>query len=155
MTINTKNRYQIIPITTMIQLQQAHKIRIRVFVDEQHAPREGEIDAKDPTCTHWLAIDTTTTPFTPLGTIRLVPIDAKECALGRLCLDKPARGLGIGRLLVETMLQSAKEKRYTKVSMHAQTDKMGFYLKCGFIHLVELGDFMEDGIPHVYMAMNL
>ena len=64
------DRFAIDLITTPQHLALAHQVRLRVFVDEQHAPLESEIDEKDPLCTHWLLMDRQDNK--PAGTIRIL-----------------------------------------------------------------------------------
>ena len=70
--------------------------------------------------------------------------------MGRLCLDKEYRGLGLGKRLVQAMEGGARQKGYEKISMHAQKVKIPFYQRCGY-QVQDLPEFWEDGILHVHM----
>ena len=63
-------------------------------------------------------------------------------------------GKGTGRILLEESLQAIKEKLPCDlIYIEAQTHAVGFYEKFGF--LVTSGEFMEEGILHVAMELNV
>ncbi len=77
-------------------------------------------------------------------------------SLGRLCCLKPFRGQGIGKLLLEKMMSTAKRLGANKLILHSQADKVGFYTKNGFTVIQHEGKdwcFDEDGQPHVGMHL--
>lgn len=71
--------------------------------------------------------------------------------LGRLAVDLSARGLGLGRMLVETLENDAKSLNISTIDVHAQVDKRAFYERLGY-HVTDETVFIEDGIDHVKMA---
>jgi predicted GNAT family N-acyltransferase len=76
--------------------------------------------------------------------------------LGRLAVLSSARGLQIGRLLVEAFVDYCKKNSYNTIVLHSQYPRRGFYEKTGF--KIEHGDdkiFDEAGTPHVRMWMRL
>ncbi len=63
-------------------------------------------------------------------------------------------GTGLGRKLMETSIQAIKEKTNgTKIFMEAQKYATAFYEKFGFKVISD--EFLEDGIPHVAMELEL
>jgi predicted GNAT family N-acyltransferase len=91
----------------------------------------------------------------PLGTIRLYRLPNTSIGkLGRLAVDLSARGLGLGRKLVETMEEDAKQSGITFIDVHSQVDKRTFYEKLGY-HVVDDEVFVEDGIDHIKMGKSL
>ena len=71
-----------------------------------------------------------------------------EVSVGRVISLK--RGLGLGKTLMQTGLQVAKEKFGAKVvKVGAQVQAKGFYESVGFRQVSE--EYDEDGIPHIYM----
>lgn len=152
MTSNNSNLPQdfaVCKIDNHEQLQNAHRLRIKVFVDEQGAPPESEIDAIDADCTHWMLLYLSTKQI--IGTIRLVPISQDTCALGRLCLLKEYRGRGLAGLLIAEMEREAWAQQYSTIQVHAQTVRVPFYLRAGY-QLLDLPEFIEDLIPHKHMT---
>jgi predicted GNAT family N-acyltransferase len=121
-------------------------IRESVFICEQGVPPELEWDELDDACFHLLAINSA---GKPMGTARLSP----EGRIGRMAVLKEWRGKGIGRALMERLVAEAQKTQMHQVTLHAQTQAVDFYQKFGFRVLGE--EFMEAGIPHVRMILQL
>ena len=68
----------------------------------------------------------------PVGTIRIVEWENGVAQLGRLAVISEARGMSLGRKLVNVFLQEAKKRGFTSAFLEGQVDKRGFYEKCGF-----------------------
>ncbi|KAI9360252.1 acyl-CoA N-acyltransferase [Pilaira anomala] len=146
--------------TTPEEREQALKIRISVFVEEQDFTIETEIDGNDDICQHWVAYCDKETESgaiekqVPVGTIRLYPQPGQIAKLSRFAVIPEARGLKIGQELVKTLIQYCKENNYPTIVLSSKVPKSGFYAKMGFA--VEEGDsdtFDEDGFPHIRMWM--
>lgn len=112
----------------------------------------------DPKCVHWLAtaLDSPQRRSRlPLGTIRLYHVPNTSIGkLGRLAVDLSARGLGLGRKLVEAMEEEALKLDINFIECHSQLDKRPFYEKLGY-HVVDGNIFIEDGIDHIKMGKSL
>lgn len=103
----------------------------------------------DPDCIHWLLMDEK--EHQPIGTVRLYPPTGK---VGRLALLPPARGKGLGKKLLLTLEEKAKDLGVEKLKLHAQVDAETFYKKCGF-ETQDPNIFYEENIPHVLMTKRL
>jgi len=128
----------------------------KVFVDEQAVPEELEYDEFDLAADHFLAL----ADGVPAGAGRLVfahsaLLQGEKAigVLGRLAVGKAARGMGLGRLLVQAIEQRAAERGLTVVELHAQTHACGFYQQLGYAAHGDL--FSEAGIEHVSMRKEL
>ena len=74
--------------------------------------------------------------------------------LGRLAILSDARGLSIGRKLVNTMLEYAKAQGVKSIFLEAQVDKRGFYEKVGFVlEEAHKESYLLVGCPHYKMWM--
>jgi len=124
----------------------ARPVREKVFVDEQKVPRELEWDEWDERCDHAIACDA---DGRAVGTARLTP----DGRLGRMAVLRECRGLGAGAALLEALLVRAREMSLTRVTLHAQTHAAGFYRRFGFSE--RGGEFLEAGIPHFEMVLEL
>ncbi|SAM02660.1 hypothetical protein [Absidia glauca] len=137
----------------------AMQVRIIVFVDEQKYTLESETDDEyNDKSDVWLALcdrildDGTIESGVPVGTVRLIAASETVGKLGRLAVISDARGLSLGKKLVQLVIHDAADRGMDSIIIHAQYDKQGFYEKLGFV--VEKGDeetFLEDGTPHLRM----
>lgn len=116
-------------------------IRYQVFVEEQHVPEELEWDEFDNTSIHFLAFCRNL----PVATARLKP----DGQIGRMAVLSEFRNYGIGSQLLKFVLETAIDKKFQSVYLHAQTQVTGFYKKYGFTEKGRI--FMEANIPHQTM----
>jgi predicted GNAT family N-acyltransferase len=124
----------------------ARPVRERVFIEEQQVPRELEWDEWDETSDHAVAFDAR---GNPIGTARLLP----DGRIGRMAVLKDWRRQGVGAGLLGAILDRARSRSLARVTLHAQTQAAGFYRRFGFSE--RGGEFVEAGIPHVEMTLEL
>jgi predicted GNAT family N-acyltransferase len=118
-------------------------IRGQVFRDEQKVPADIEQDGKDEDATHFLL----TREAVPLGCGRMLP-DGK---IGRMAILQQHRGQGLGRQLLDFIVEQARHQGMKRLYLHAQTHALHFYHGAGF---TPFGDeFEEAGIPHSSMEL--
>lgn len=135
-------------ITTTEELQVAFEIRKEVFVNEQGVPLEDEYDQFDTLngqCEHVLVYSNEQ----PVGTGRIREVEGLG-KLERICILKPYRSLGFGKVIIHALEEIALKQGISKVKLHGQTHAEGFYEKLGYHTASDI--FMEDGIPHVLMV---
>lgn len=125
---------------------EARHIRELVFVREQGVPLELEMDEQDVRCDHALAY---AAEGAAVGTGRLLP----DGHIGRMAVLKQWRGEGVGALVLQALIERARERGHASVGLNAQTYAAGFYRRFGFE--VSGAEFMEAGIPHVAMRRDL
>lgn len=135
------------PITVILvkwQDKQADIFYVRktVFVDEQKVPLEIEMDEYDPQCRHVLAYNNNNHP---IGTGRIDP----KGKIGRMAVLPQYRGKGIGKRILETLIQYGRDNGLGQFYLSAQLHAVGFYEKSGFMRYGE--EFEEAGIMHVMM----
>jgi predicted GNAT family N-acyltransferase len=122
---------------------QARQVRDTVFVDEQDVPRELEMDEHDASSRHVVARDA---DGEAIGTGRLLA----DGHIGRMAVLADWRGKGVGRALLERLLEEAAQRQLRHLALHAQTQASGFYRRFDFVE--EGPEFMEAGIPHRTMV---
>ena len=120
-------------------------IRRQVFIEEQSVPEELEWDGLDADAVHLLA----RVNGQAVGTARMLA----DGHIGRMSVLKAFRGQGIGRQLINRLLELAAEHGLQAVNLDAQTHALGFYERQGFIAEGEV--FMDAGIPHRHMRKRL
>jgi predicted GNAT family N-acyltransferase len=124
----------------------ARPVREAVFVVEQAVPVELEWDEHDASCRHAVALDAA---GEAVGTARLLP----EGRIGRMAVRRAWRGKGVGAALMRALLDEALHSGMTRLVLHAQTHAAGFYRRFGFS--ARGGEFVEAGIPHLEMTLEL
>lgn len=83
------------------------------------------------------------------------PLEMVFC-IGRVACLKAFRGHGIGKLILDKAMSTAKRLGANKLVLHAQADKVGFYKRAGFDVIQSDGKdwcFDEDKHPHVGMQL--
>jgi predicted GNAT family N-acyltransferase len=123
----------------------AAPIRFTVFVEEQGVPADIELDEHDPACVHAVAFD----GERAVGTGRLLP----DGHIGRMAVLKEARNRGVGALLLNELLEKAKEQGFAEVALSAQIHAARFYRRHGFVE--EGPEYVEAGIRHQAMRRKL
>lgn len=131
------------------ELYEILKLRVDVFVVEQNCPYP-ELDGMDYDALH--------IQFREEGKLVaycrvLPPGKYEEPSIGRVIVDASKRGSGLANELMELAVTEAV-KRYSEqpIRLCAQAHLQTFYGRFGFETVSE--EFLEDGIPHVYMIRN-
>lgn len=146
---NSLKNLEILLVDWVKASKEAFFIRKAVFIDEQRVPEELELDADDLQAIHVLAkIDGLS-----VGTARLVAISKDQAQIGRMAVLDQYRGQGIGRQILEKLIQFAQEKGFTSLFLHSQVNAIPFYEKMGFKADGDIYD--EAGIPHRNMMLVL
>lgn len=139
---------EIVVAETKELYEQCLDIRKRVFVEEQNVPLDREIDEHEDFATHILLRDDT-----PLGTVRYRPLSKETVKVERMAVMPEARGLKLGRKLMDFVHEHAKHYGYEKARLGAQTHATSFYEKLGY--KIVSDEFEDAGIPHVYMEREI
>jgi predicted GNAT family N-acyltransferase len=140
------------------RLADALAIRLRVFVLEQNVPFDEEVDIYDarPGTVHALAyardVDADAEPR-PLGTGRLYAHEDGSARIGRMAVERSARGTGVGAAILTALLEEARVRGFTRATLFAQVAAVGFYARAGFERRGEI--FLDGGIDHVLMECSL
>lgn len=128
----------------------AGDIRARVFIEEQGIPQELEWDEEDATAVHAVAYNP---QGRPVATGRLLRGGPGLAKIGRVAVLAPARRTGVGRQVMQALMDAASARGDHEVVLHAQRSAEDFYQRLGFT--VRGEPFDEVGIPHVEMAAAL
>lgn len=131
------------------ELFEIYKLRVSVFVVEQECAYQ-EVDDADRVAYHVCLRDEGGIE----GYLRVLPQGAvfDTVSLGRVIAVK--RRCGIGSRILSEGIRVAKEKFNAKcVTIEAQVYARGLYEKAGFVQSSD--EFLEDGIPHIKMTLQL
>ena len=108
-------------------------------------PEELEIDGLDDEAKHVLAyLDNEA-----IGTGRIL----SDGHIGRIAVLKQHRGLGIGKIMMQSLMQWAEEAKLEKLWLSSQWHAHGFYLDLGFQCEGEI--YQEAGIDHIKMSKKI
>ena len=139
----------------------AYALRHEVFVVGQDVPAELERDELDATAQHAVALDDDRTVGTGrlvdgrIGEdLRLVPgTPGTVGTIGRMAVAKDVRGAGVGRALLDVLVERARALGLPVVELHAQLHAKAFYERAGFEPFGEV--YLEAGIEHLGMRKEL
>ena len=120
-------------------------VRGIVFCGEQQVPYSIEWDEDEASSLHVLG----QVGDEPVAAGRIRCLDG-YAKLERIAVRTEYRGRGYGHSLTDFMIQTAKEKGFSKCMGHAQAHLKEFYAKHGFEAQGDI--FVEAGIDHVLMV---
>ena len=128
--------------TTNKDKERCFSVRREVFVKEQNISEKIEFDDTNFNATNFIA----TFKNKSIGTARYRFTD-QGVKLERFAVLKSFRNLGVGKKLVDYILNIVKNEKF--IYLHAQESVVEFYLKLGFIKIGS--PFFEAEIPHQKM----
>ena len=123
----------------------AKLIREQVFIQEQGIAPEDEWDDLDATVLYFIVYDREQ----PIATARLLP----QHSVGRVAVLMPYRKQGIGKILMEHIIEYARQQNLPYLKLSAQTYVTAFYEALGFV--VQGEEYLDCGIPHIDMTLEL
>ncbi|MBR0555440.1 GNAT family N-acetyltransferase [Ciceribacter sp. L1K23] len=129
-----------------VELYEMLKLRVDVFVVEQHCPYP-ELDGNDPDCLHLRLFDGDAL----VACARLWrPTPDHHPRIGRVAVAPEHRGKRLGDALMREAIAEV-EKRHPgePIEISAQSHLRKFYGSLGFQPISE--EYLEDDIPHVDM----
>ena len=119
-------------------------VRRAVFVEEQNVPESIDFDGSDVDFIHVLATDKN---GLPVGTARI----NRKGRIGRMAVLKKYRRQGIGRKMIQVLMDYGRKNAITDFHVSSQVTAVGFYEKMGFELFGE--EFLEAGIKHINMKL--
>ena len=125
----------------------ASQVRAEVFEQEQRIALALARDQADDSAVHALARNRM---GLPVATGRLLQPGPGVSRVGRLAVLRGVRGAGIGRDVLQALMQTAAERGDHEVRLQAQASAQGFYARLGFV--VDGEPFEEAGIAHIEMV---
>lgn len=122
----------------------AYKVRVSVFVDEQGF--RDEFDEIDGYAYHVAAYDGDKV----IGCGRFfAESDEKEYHIGRIAVLSEYRGMDIGSAVMAEIERYCAELGVESVVLSAQRRARGFYEKLGYTAFGE--EYLDEGYPHISM----
>jgi len=131
------------------ELFEIYKLRVSVFIVEQSCPYQ-DIDDADKSAYHvWLRDEDGIEAYA-----RVLPagVAFPTAAFGRVIAMK--RRCGLGTKIVAAAIETARDKLGADmITIEAQVYARSLYENLGFRQTSE--EFLEDGIPHIQMQLEL
>ncbi len=140
-----ESKYQIQSGSWTELASHAKFVRTAVFIQEQNIPEHEEWDEQDASSLHFIVYDQNQ----PIATARLL----KNNSIGRVAVLEPYRGKGIGQILMQQIIQVAKDQKCSQLKLSAQVYATKFYENLGFQSQSE--EYLDCEIPHIDMTMFL
>lgn len=135
-------------ISSLSEFIEAIRIRVDVFIIEQKCRPGWEPDNEDKVADHYVAILNDEI----VATARVREINKKEYKIERMAVKKVFRNKGIGKGLVNYVVNEIVKNNHGKIWLQAQVQAQQFYEKCGFRAISEKYDLYNLNIPHVDMV---
>jgi len=124
----------------------AGALREQVFLPEKGVSQADEWDGRDADALHVVAYNRL---GQPVATARLLP----TAHIGRMAVTRVLRGSGLGRQVLDILLQTAAARGATQAVLYAQCSAQDFYAQAGFS---PCGSVFDDaGLPHIKMTKSL
>jgi predicted GNAT family N-acyltransferase len=123
----------------------AKLIREQVFIQEQGIAPEDEWDDLDATVLHFIVYDCER----PIATARLLP----QHSVGRVAVLLSYRKQGVGKILMQHIIDYARQQNLPYLKLSAQTYVTAFYEALDFV--VQGEEYLDCGIPHINMILEL
>ncbi|MDO6612623.1 GNAT family N-acetyltransferase [Shewanella sp. 1_MG-2023] len=136
------------------ELYEVLKLRVDVFVVEQNCPYP-ELDNKDRLAEtlHLLGINQQG-ELIAYTRILAAGVSYPQASIGRVIIAEQGRGKGIAHALMQRSIDVVKTQwPQTSIQIGAQQHLSDFYQQQGFTVNSEM--YLEDGIPHIDMLLNL
>ncbi len=132
---------------TIRELYEILKARAEIFVVEQNCVYQ-DLDDRDYESLHFFyEEDGKVTAY-----LRAFQKDSSTVQIGRVLTLQHGTGLG-AKLLKEGIARIKEKMNPARIFIEAQCYAVGYYEREGFQVCSE--EFLEDGIPHVQMLLNL
>lgn len=129
--------------------EDARAVRRAVFVEEQGFSLIGEFDEMDAQAVHIILYE----GGRPVCTARAFREGPGVLHIGRVAVEKAARGRGVGLAAMQALADLARKAGEQALVLGAQADKTAFYERAGFVCTGE--EYPDEGVPHVGMRREL
>ncbi len=130
--------------------QQERELRNKILLRPIGIPDYGW-EKNDPISWHFVALSDSKI----VGCVLLVPLDEefKKGQLIQMAIETDWQGKGLGKQLVQNLLQFSKNKGFNEIIIHSRADVTSFYEALGFSVYGEA--FEEVGVQHQHLSMRL
>lgn len=114
--------------------KKAQAIRYQVFTVEQNIPKELDLDGLDAVSVHALVLEAEQ----PIATARLLKNADGSSVMARVAVLKEFRGGGVASILVNALIDHAKQQGLNSIEIHAHNYLQNYYEKFDFEFIQEV-----------------
>ena len=132
------------------EFKQYYALRYRILRAPWGESEGSEVDEIEDQCFHIMV----TNDETVLGIGRLQYNTENEAQIRYMAVEKAYEGKGIGRMLVNTLEQQARNKNMCTVILDAREPAVGFYQKLGY-SIEKKSYLLFDKIQHYRMTKQI
>jgi len=132
------------------EFKQYYALRYRILRAPWGESEGSEVDDIEDQCFHIMV----TNDETVLGIGRLQYNTENEAQIRYMAVEKAYEGKGIGRMLVNTLEQQARNKNMCTVILDAREPAVGFYQKLGY-SIEKKSYLLFDKIQHYRMTKQI
>ena len=133
-----------------IPQEEAKRIRVSVFVDEQQFAAENEFDKIDAAAWHLVLYSDNF----PVAVARIYPTEEDGAwSIGRVAVSKECRGCGFGAFAVTEAEKQIVKLGGRKAVLSAQCRVQEFYEKLSYVPSGEI--YLDEYCPHIHMEKEL
>jgi predicted GNAT family N-acyltransferase len=126
---------------------EAIRLRHEVFFKPQGLDPEVVLDDLEPSSRHFALVESDRL----IAYARLTSITKNEAKISQMVVMPDQQGRGLGKMLLEWLIEDCGRNRIDKVTLEARKTKVGFYALHGFRCVGEPYPSHRTGILHVHM----
>jgi GNAT superfamily N-acetyltransferase len=130
-----------------------YALRYRVLREKFGLPKGTEKDDYEPISLHFIAVDDKKQEEI-LGAVKMFEKSPGIAQFSHLAVDENHQGKGIGRLLVDTVEEHARQMGYQIIGTSTRLTATGFYEKIGY-RVIGVDYLMIGRMQTVWMEKNL
>jgi hypothetical protein len=135
------------------EYQQALALRYRLFYQEHGIPLAAIAADLEQQGDH--AVITNVPEHRVLAYARLAQNSLTECQIYQMVVEPEYQGRGLGKRILQDLIDRAITLGATTLILDARVMKMGFYQKFGFEPIGEIFPSVMTGIKHIKMQKKL
>lgn len=131
---------------------QAIQLRHQLFYQEHGIELGAIASPQEHLHQHLALVDEHTQKVLAYG--QLAQNSADECQIYQMVVDPHYQRQGLGRQILETLVDRAIAQGATRVVLHARVTKIPFYERSGFAPVGNIFPSVQTGVPHIKMFLD-
>ena len=130
------------------EYEQAIQLRYHLFYQEHGIALEAIASPQEKLHQHLVLVDDT---GQVLAYGQLGQNSTDEFQIYQMVVEPAVQRQGLGRLILQTLVETAIEQGAQRVVLHARVTKVPFYQRSRFVSVGEVFPSVQTGVPHIKM----